>query len=123
MMRVPRAYIVILAACGAIAALPGCGRQSDSHPTYQGYVEGEFVYLSSSQSGTLAQLSVQRGQTVAADTPLFALESVDETAALQRAHHQVAAPRAPLPDLNTGKRPPEIAVTRAQLAQAAAQAR
>ncbi len=109
-------------ALAVAALLSGCGRPADTGPTYQGYVEGEFVYLSSSQAGTLTQLSVERGQAVAAGTPVFALEAVSETAALQQAQHQLAAARAQLADLQTGKRPPEVAVTRAQLAQATAQA-
>ncbi|NHL68874.1 HlyD family efflux transporter periplasmic adaptor subunit [Burkholderia ambifaria] len=118
-MNTTRALPLALAAA---ALLGGCGRPSDTGTTYQGYVEGEFVYLSSSQAGTLTQLSVERGQTVAAGTPVFALEAVSETAALQQAQHQLAAARAQLADLQTGKRPPEVAVTRAQLAQATAQA-
>ncbi|MFL6669321.1 MAG: HlyD family secretion protein [Burkholderia ambifaria] len=112
----------LLLALAVAALLGGCGRPADTGPTYQGYVEGEFVYLSSSQAGTLTQLSVERGQAVAAGTPVFALEAVSETAALQQAQHQLAAARAQLADLQTGKRPPEVAVTRAQLAQATAQA-
>ncbi|WP_175685473.1 HlyD family secretion protein [Burkholderia anthina] len=111
-----------LALAAAAALLGGCGRPTDQGTTYQGYVEGEFVYLSSSQAGTLTQLSVERGQTVATGTPVFSLEAVDETAALRQAQHQLEATRAQLADLQTGKRPPEIAVTRAQLAQATAQA-
>ncbi|PTB21682.1 secretion protein HlyD [Trinickia symbiotica] len=103
--------------------MTACGQHSAGIATYQGFAEGEFVYVSSSQSGTLAQLSVKRGQNVAAGTPLFALEAVDETAALQQARHQLAAAQAQLADLQTGKRPPEVDVTRAQLAQAVAQAR
>ncbi|MDR8730573.1 HlyD family secretion protein [Burkholderia pseudomultivorans] len=105
-----------------VALLAGCGKPADRTPTYQGYVEGEFVYLSSSQSGTLTQLSVARGQTVAAGAPAFSLEAVSETAALQQVQHQLDAARAQLADLRTGKRPPEVNVTKAQLAQAAAQA-
>ncbi|RQR65874.1 HlyD family efflux transporter periplasmic adaptor subunit [Burkholderia sp. Bp9126] len=111
------------ALAAAIALAAGCKQRADERPTYQGYVEGEFVYLSSSQSGTLAQLAVQRGQTVAANAPAFALEAVNETAALQQAQHQLAAAQAQLADLRTGKRPPEVNVAKAQLAQAAAQAR
>ncbi|KWK77446.1 HlyD family secretion protein [Burkholderia ubonensis] len=114
-----RATSLLLAAGIALAA---CGQRADERATYQGYVEGEFVYLSSSQSGTLAQLAVQRGQSVAENTPAFALEAVDETAALQQAQHQLAAAQAQLADLRTGKRPPEVNVTKAQLAQAVAQA-
>jgi HlyD family secretion protein len=116
-----RGILAAVVACGLLAALAGCGRSS-SASSYQGYVEGEFVYLSSSQSGTLTQLSVQRGQTIAENAPVFTLESVDETAALQQAQHELAAAQAQLADLKTGKRPPEVDVTKAQLVQAIAQA-
>jgi HlyD family secretion protein len=116
-------FAALWASCVIAAAIAACGQRSADSAMYQGYVEGEFVYLSSSQSGTLAQLSVQRGQSVAAGAPLFALESTDETAVLQQAQHQLAAARAQLADLQTGKRPPEVDVTKAQLAQAVAQAR
>jgi HlyD family secretion protein len=101
--------------------LAACSHHDDN--TYQGYVEGEFVYLGSSQSGTLTQLAVARGQTVATSEPVFALESVDEATALQQAQQQLAAARAQLADIQTGKRRPEVNVTRAQLARAVANAR
>ncbi|MGU7780867.1 HlyD family secretion protein [Burkholderia sp. PU8-34] len=119
-MTPARATPFALVACLALAA--GCGQRTSDQASYQGYVEGEFVYLSSSQSGTLTQLAVQRGQTITANAPAFALEAVNETAALQQAQHQLAAAQAQLADLQTGKRPPEVNVAKAQLAQAAAQA-
>ncbi len=118
MTRLLRAGACILFVAGTVAA---CSHHADN--TYQGYVEGEFVYLGSSQSGTLTQLLVARGQTVAASEPAFALESTDEAAALQQAQHQLAAARAQLADIQTGKRRPEVNVIRAQLAQAVANAR
>jgi HlyD family secretion protein len=105
----------------AVLAASACSRHEA--PVWQGYVEGEYVYLSSSQSGTLTQLDVQRGQNIAAAAAVFALEAVDETAALDEARHQLAAAQAQLADLQTGKRPPEVRVTQAQLAQAIANAR
>lgn len=116
--RAPTYLSVLL--CVA-AALAGCSHHDDN--TYQGYIEGEFVYLGSSQSGKLAQLPVARGQTVEAGAPVFALESVDEAAALQQAQQQLAVARAQLADIQTGKRPPEVNVITAQLAQAVANAR
>lgn len=105
----------------ALAALAGCSHHDA--PSYQGYVEGEFVYLSSSQAGTLAQLAVTRGQTVDSGVLMFTLESGSETAALNQARQQLASARAQLRDIQTGKRPVEIDVTKAQLAQATANAR
>jgi len=69
-----RALPLVLAA--AVALLAGCERPARNGTTYQGYVEGEFVYLSSSQSGTLTQLWVARGQALAAGAPAFSLEAV-----------------------------------------------
>jgi HlyD family secretion protein len=104
--------LVLLAACSA--------RRQD---VFQGYAEGDFVYLSSSQPGRLERLSVARGEQVAAGTPLFALESGQELAVQRQAQHQLDAAQAQLEDLKTGKRPTEVAVTSAQLAAAEAAAR
>ena len=96
---------------------------TDSHPTgYQGYVEGEFVYLASSQPGHLQHLAVTRGQQVAAGTELFTLEAIEEKAQQHQAQQQLAVAQAQLADLETGKRPPELAVIHAQLLQAQASA-
>lgn len=111
----------VLAGCMlALTALAGCSHHDA--PAYQGYVEGEFVYLSSSQPGTLSQLGVTRGQTVNSGAPMFTLESGSETAALNQAQQQLVSARAQLHDIQTGKRPVEIDVTKAQLAQATANA-
>jgi HlyD family secretion protein len=91
-------------------------------PTYQGYVEGEFVYLASSQPGHLEHLAVARGQQVDPGTRLFTLEAIEEKAEQHQAQQQLAAAEAQLADIETGKRPPEIAVIRAQLLQAQASA-
>ncbi|WP_258194620.1 HlyD family secretion protein [Paraburkholderia sp. BL18I3N2] len=104
-----------------VALLSACSRHEAA--TYQGYVEGEFVYLGSSQAGKLTALSVSRGQTVKANASLFSLESDDEAHALEAAQQQLAAARAQLADIRTGKRAPEVDVNRAQLAEAVANAR
>ena len=100
-----------------------CAGCSGSHPNaYQGYVEGEFVYVASSQPGRLEHLAVSRGQQVAQGAPLFSLDAIDERAEQQQAQQQLAAARATLADIGTGKRPPEIGVIQAQLLQAQAAA-
>jgi HlyD family secretion protein len=51
----------------------------------QGYVEGEFVYVSSQLSGPLQSLKVRRGTWVKAGTPLFELDRTVEKALLDQA--------------------------------------
>lgn len=106
--------------CAMTFVLAACSRHGT--PGWQGYAEGEYVYLASSQSGTLTHLEVQRGQTVAANAAAFALDSVEEAAARDEAQHRLTAAQKQLADLQTGKRPPEVRVTEAQLAQAEANA-
>src|SRR6266481_2932336 len=48
---------------------------------FQGYVEGEFVYVASPLAGTLQSLQVRRGDQVNAGDPLFALDETPEKAA------------------------------------------
>ncbi len=96
----------------------GCSGSGNAN--YQGYVEGEFVYISSSQSGHLEHLQVSRGDQADAGKLLFDLEAIDEKAAQLQARQQLAAAQAQLSDLQTGKRAPEIAVIHAQLLQAQA---
>ncbi|HVP53558.1 MAG TPA: HlyD family efflux transporter periplasmic adaptor subunit [Candidatus Eisenbacteria bacterium] len=94
----------------------GCSRRpADS---YEGYVEGKFVYVATPQSGRLTRLSVSRGDDVAVSHPLFSLDREPEAAAERQAAQLVRVSEARLADLQTGKRPPEIDVIRAQLAQA-----
>lgn len=111
-----RATVRYFAASLAVVALAGCSEKKAV--TYQGYVEGEFVYVASAEAGRLDRLLVARGQQVAAGAPLFALESAHETGAVRQARQQLNSAEAQLADLLTGKRQPELEVVRAQLAQA-----
>ena len=63
--------------------LNGCSDPSQDR--FQGYVEGEFVYVASPLAGQLETLSVQRGQQVTAGQPLFALDETAERAGLDQA--------------------------------------
>ncbi|WP_039010505.1 HlyD family efflux transporter periplasmic adaptor subunit [Cupriavidus sp. IDO] len=122
-MRVPQSTLpplTIAAAFGLLGMLSACSKEPPN--IWQGYVEGEFVSVASPFAGRLDTLSVQRGQQVASGAPLFVLESDDERAARQQAAEQLRAAEAQLADLKTGKRPVEVDVSRAQLAQAQATA-
>jgi HlyD family secretion protein len=102
----------------ALFALAGCGETPPAG--YPGYVEADYVRVAAPLSGTLAKLSVKRGDDVAAAAPLFALESAQEAAARAEAESRAHQAEATLADLEKAKRPPEIAAVRAQLAQAQA---
>ncbi|MBB6143745.1 HlyD family secretion protein [Silvibacterium bohemicum] len=104
----------------AAAALVVAGCSRGHVKSYQGYIEGRFVYVASPEGGRLDHLSVTRGQTVEAGHPLFELDKNPEAAEMREAEHQLRASQARLTDLQTGKRPAEVDVTRAQLAQAIA---
>jgi HlyD family secretion protein len=106
-----------------LASVAAAGCSGSNGRSYQGYVEGEFLYLASSQPGRLEHLAVTRGQRVGQGTLLFTLEATAEKAAQQQAQQQLAAAEAQLADLETGKRAQEVAVVQAQLAQAQAAAR
>jgi len=115
----PKVKYRYIAVAIALIVMTACSDQKP--PTYQGYVEGEFVYVSSSEAGRLDRLLVTRGQQATAKTPLFALESENEAAAQRQAQQQLSVAEAQLKDLLTGKRPLELDVIRAQLAQAIAE--
>jgi HlyD family secretion protein len=88
---------------------------------YQGYVEGKFVYVASPESGRLEHLSVAKGDSVAAGAPLFSFENEPEASEVREARQLLQSAQSRLVDLQSGKRPQEIDVTRAQLAQAVAE--
>jgi HlyD family secretion protein len=106
----------LLVAGIAMAVSFACAK--DGPPTYQGYVEGEFVHVAAATGGHLERLFVQRGQTIEADASLFQLDTRQEAAAVHQADETAAAARAQLADLKTGKRSLEIEVMRAQRDQA-----
>jgi HlyD family secretion protein len=106
----------------AVAALviAGCARQTPAG--WQGYLEGEFVYVAAPLAGKLEKLSVEKGARVAAGAPLFALESASELAAQRQAAAQLQTAQARLADLGKGARPSELDAIAARLAQAHAAA-
>jgi len=75
--------LAITGAAGFCLIVQGC---SQSRPVrVQGYVEGEFVYVSSQVAGPLNNLSVQRGSQVRAGEPLYTLDDTVEKAVLVQA--------------------------------------
>lgn len=103
---------------GLAAVLWGC--QDQATGTYQGYVEGEFVYVAGKLAGRLDNLAVSRGQRVQSGDLLFALEHDYETRAVAQAEAEVHQAEATLRDKEKGLRPEEIAQIEADLGRARA---
>ena len=104
----------------ALAALFVAGCSPNSSNVFQGYIEGEYVYVASPLGGALTNLAVARGDKVKAGQLLFELERGSEAAAVQQAEKNLAQAQSQLDDLNKGKRPTEIASLAAQLERARA---
>ncbi len=104
------------AGLAALLFLSGCGRSSSTG--YQGYLEGEFVYVSAPLAGRLEKLAVQKGAQIAVGAPLFSLEQGAELATLREAAERLRQSQARLADLQKGQRPSELAALDARLAQA-----
>lgn len=100
---------------GLLALIPGLGPAPE--PSWSGYVEVDYVYIAAPSPGTLAEVSVEEGGTVAAGDVLFRLDSRQQEALLRAAEARVEAARANAENLATGSRDAEIDVIRANLAK------
>jgi len=96
--------------------LGACSRSTPAG--WQGYLEGDFVYVGAPLAGQLEKLAVQKGARVNTGAPLFALEQSAELSALREAAGRLRQSQAQLADLKKGQRPSEIAAIEARLAQA-----
>ncbi len=109
-------YISI--AIAAIFLLTGCKHREDFE--LNGYIEAEPVLAASSQSGTLTQLHVTKGDWVEPGLKLFNLEQVNELAQVEEAQASFQRLTAIVEDNLKGKRPEEMAALQAELDSAKA---
>ena len=91
-----RRRIFILTFSFALAAIFVAGCSSNSSNVFQGYIEGEYVYVASPLGGALTNLAVARGDEVKAGQLLFELERGSEAAAVQQAEKNLAQAKANL---------------------------
>ena len=91
--------------------------------TLTGYVEGEPLYLAAPVSGALTDISVRRGERVAAGHALFVVDPQQTAAQLAQAEAAAEAAEAQAADARKGQRPVELAVLEANIAAAEARAR
>ncbi|HEY1398120.1 HlyD family secretion protein [Roseateles sp.] len=117
MPKMPRCLCLL--ALIPVAMLGAC--RDEPPPAWSGYAEGDPVYVAAPVAGQLVELQVQRGDTVNAGVPLFSIDVTPVSAARAEADARLEAARAEQADVAKGRRPDEIAMSRAQLAQARAQ--
>ncbi len=84
-------YVLAALVAGLLA---GCSKNSTG--AFQGYVEGEYVYVAAPLGGALEKLAVARGDAVKAGQVLFELERGSEAAALAQAEKNLAAAKTSL---------------------------
>ena len=115
-VSMPRRLVCLLPACTAL--LCAC---TDSAPSsYQGYIEGEFLYLSAPQAGYLESLDAPRGSRVAPGQAVFALAGDPDAESLDEAQARVNAARERVANLSAPRRQPEIAALEANVRAARA---
>ncbi|GAB3251616.1 HlyD family secretion protein [Chitinimonas naiadis] len=103
-----------------LACLGSAACEQRTAGSLHGYVEAEPIRVASPVGGRLAQLNVDRGDAVQAGQALFTLEQDSERAAVDEAQAKLAQAEAQAADLESGKRPDELAVLEAGLKAAQA---
>lgn len=103
----------LLAAAVLAALLGGCGKED--HGSYQGYIEGEYLYLAAPLAGYLNTLDAARGSRIAAGAPVFSVAAEPEQQGLREAEARETGAREKLRNLSEPHRPPEVAAMEAQL--------
>lgn len=113
--RPPRLFLWLMA---ALFLFSGCKKQAPT--TWQGYVEGEYLYIGPDSAGFLDQLTVKQGDRVTSGELLFRMDAERQSAALIEAEMRTSQGLALLEDALLGKRPTEIEALQAQIQQAQA---
>lgn len=104
-----------IAALTAITALSlaACGDKPAAG--YQGYVEGEYLYLAAPQGGYLDTLQAVRGSRVVAGAMVFTVAADTEQAGVKEAEAREQAAREKVNNLSAPRRQSEVAALAAQL--------
>ena len=91
-------------------------------PLATGYVEGEYILLAPIEIAQISEVSVKRGDLIVVGQNLVVLEHRDAEIAVSQARATLAQAKSKLADISQGRRPEEIAVIKASLRSAVAQA-
>ena len=91
-----RQRIFVLTFSFTLAAFFVAGCSPNSPNNFQGYIEGEYVYVAPPLGGALTNLAVARGDEVKTGQLLFELERGSEAAAVQQAEKNLSQAKANL---------------------------
>lgn len=91
-------------------------------PLAVGYVEGEYVLLAPVATSQVREVTTRRGARVEPGETVALMERTDAEIAVAQADAALAEAEAQLANLKEGKRPEEIAVLKASITSAEAQA-
>ncbi|ODU62101.1 MAG: secretion protein HlyD [Lautropia sp. SCN 66-9] len=103
---------------GLMAALVAAGCGQRAAPAYQGYIEGEYLYLAAPQPGYLQSLDAVRGSRITAGQLVFTIAADPDLQALAQADAQAQSARQRVDNLKEPRRAPEIAALEANLRSA-----
>ncbi len=104
-----------------VVSLAGCNRQETKE--YTGYSYGDFIYLSHGETEKIEEVLVSKGEWVKKGQALVKMESFTAKNALLLAEKKFRSESTLLKNLQSGERPEELNVVRAQLARASSAAR
>ena len=108
-----------LLSCLPFLLLAACSKETNT--VVQGYIEGQFIYLSSSLSGDLNNLLIHRGEKVKDHQTLFILDPEPQQSELQQAQSKLVETEQNLENLITSQRKTVIEGIIAQRNQSQAQ--
>jgi multidrug resistance efflux pump len=97
----------------AATFLFGCNNKGPGY--FQGYVEGEYLYIAASAKGELIKLAVTKGQTVNQGEPLFQLDPNPEVLEIEELNQRIQQAESKLADVGKGSRPSELEAIVARL--------
>lgn len=111
-------FKIVIGAAALSAPIYGCRSQQSN--AVQGYLEADYVYISSPHGGALRNLAAKDGQHVDRGALLFELDPSPQDSGVNRAGAQLQAAQAALADAQKGKRPTEMEALEAEIVRAAA---
>lgn len=114
--------LVVALIAAASAAYWYLLREEDGPTAFQGYIEGNLVFMAPEEGGRIERMAVEAGDLVGEGQFLFGLESSAQIAQRNEAEAKLAQAQAQLANMRAAQqRPEQIAVLRAQQDRAQAQ--